>query len=497
MEAGPGAKLTVILVAVLILAAIVGAFTTTIPFKIGIGVLVGIIVFILTYRNLQFGLVLFLILNMTVPQAGPGLDLGIKAPALAGGERGIHFNLHEIVMAMVFLAWFIKFITKKAEWRTQSPLVLPVIIYIVATILSCFVGALHGANVAVPLFRFIRTAFFAYIFFVVLNTLRTRKQFEQLVLVILICSSLVAIFGMLQFFLGQSWAEMVNAKYLIKLLGYPSEVSVVAGAGAQQVYRINGTFLHPNIYGGYLSFVLPFFISVMGMMFRRKRWGLLVLLLIGFGMNTFCLVMTGSRASWIAFGLIMLLYGAFGLFDRRLVVTAVTVVMILAILVVAFKPPAFIEKRFTSQSAQEATTGRLMQYKLALDFFMDHPIFGLGMGMEGQKLVENGIRKTWAAVENVYLTYLVSEGLVGLSTFLLVLIFYWIILLWARKNSEDDDFVHFNSEALILGMVGFAVSNLFGAWLLFAVPMITLFWFFIGMGASMYNIFREETPSWS
>ncbi|OFW57555.1 MAG: hypothetical protein A2W01_02020 [Candidatus Solincola sediminis] len=138
-----------------------------------------------------------------------------------------------------------------------------------------------------------------------------------------------------------------------------------------------------------------------------------------------------------------------------------------------------------------------MQYKLALDFFMDHPIFGLGMGMEGQKLVENGIRKTWAAVENVYLTYLVSEGLVGLSTFLLVLIFYWIILLWARKNSEDDDFVHFNSEALILGMVGFAVSNLFGAWLLFAVPMITLFWFFIGMGASMYNIFREETPSWS
>ena len=44
LEAGPGAKLTVILVAVLILAAIVGAFTTTIPFKIGIGVLVGIIV---------------------------------------------------------------------------------------------------------------------------------------------------------------------------------------------------------------------------------------------------------------------------------------------------------------------------------------------------------------------------------------------------------------------------------------------------------------------
>jgi len=495
LEAGAGTKLTIVLVAVLVLAAIVGAFTTAVPFKIGIGVLVGIIVFVLTYRNLQFGLVLFLILNMTLPQAGPGINLGIKTPQIAGGERGIHFNLHEIVMAMVLIAWLAQVIMKKAEWRTKSPLTLPVLIYIAATILSCFVGLIHGANVAVPIFRFIRTAFFAYIFFVVLNTLRTRKQFQQLVLVILICSSLVALFGMLQFFLGQSWAEMVNAKYLIKLFGYPSEVSVVAGAGATQVYRINGTFLHPNIYGGYLAFVLPFFISVMGMMFRRKRWGLLSLLLIGFAMNAFCLVMTGSRASWIAFGLIMLLYGAFGLFDRRLIVTAVTVAMILVLLVVLFKPPDFIKQRFVSQSAKEATSGRMMQYKLALDFFMDHPIFGLGMGMEGQKLVENGIRKTWAAVENVYLTYLVSEGLLGLATFLLVLVFYWVLLLWARKNSEDDDFVHFYSEALILGMVGFAVSNLFGAWLLFAVPMITLFWFFIAMGASMYNIFGEETPS--
>ena len=98
-------------------------------------------------------------------------------------------------------------------------------------------------------------------------------------------------------------------------------------------------------------------------------------------------------------------------------------------------------------------------------------------------------------MENVYLTYLVSECLLCLATFLLVLVFYWVLLLWARKNSEDDDFVHFYSEALILGMVGFAVSNLFGAWLLFAVPMITLFWFFIAMGTSMYNIFGEETHS--
>ncbi len=465
------------------------------PLKIAIGVIAGIAVFILTYRNIQFGLILFLILNMTIPQAGPGLDLGIKSAQLQE-ERGLHFNLHEIVMALVFVAWMIHVFTKKAEWRTKSPLVLPVILYILVTILSIFVGLLHGGNAFVGIFRFVRTAFFAYIFFVVINNVKTKKQLQQFVWAIIICSSLVALFGVLQYALGQTWTQNVTAKYLGHYLGYPSDVNIVAAAGPNQVYRISSTFLQPNIYGGYLAFVLPFYISLLGMTLRQRRWGLWILLLIGFGMNAFCMVFTGSRAGWIAFGVIMLIYAAFGIFDRRLIVTAATVAMILILLVVLMKPPDFIKQRFVSQSAKEATTGRVMQYKLALDFFMDHPIFGLGLGMEGEKLVENGIRKTWAAVENVYLTYLVSEGLLGLGAFLLLLAFLWMMLLWARKNSEDE-FMHFSSEALLLGIVGFAVANMFGAWLLFAVPMITLFWFFLGIGASMYNVFSEEKAGWA
>lgn len=496
LEAGPGTELTLILVAVLILAAIVGLFTTQLPVKLAIGIIIGFIVFVLTYRDLQFGIILFLILNMTLPQAGPTLNLGIRAPQLQG-ERGLHFNLHEIVMAIVLVCWLIQAFMKKAEWRQKSPLIIPVIVFVVATILSCFVGLIHGANVFVAIFRFVRTALFAYIFFVILNNVRTKKQMQQLVMVILICSSLVALFGILQVALGQQWAETVTAKYLGQYLGYPADINVVAGAGQTQVYRINSSFAHPNVYGGYLVFVLPFFISLMGMMARRRRWGLVFLLFIGFAMNSFCLIFTGSRAAWIAFALIMVLYVAMGLLDQRMVLVGVTVlIMLVLVVVVVVKPPNFIKQRFVSQSAKDATTGRMMQYKLALDFFMDHPIFGLGMGMEGQKLVENGIRKIWAAVENVYLTYLVSEGLLGLSTFLLLLVFYWFMLFWAWRNSRDD-FIHFNGEALIMGMVGFAVSNLFAAWLLFAVPMITLFWFFIGMCGSMYNIFVEENTGWS
>jgi putative inorganic carbon (HCO3(-)) transporter len=471
---------------VVAVSALAGLFASNVPAKFVFGIIGGIAVFILIYRNLQFGVVLFLILNLTIPQAGPGINLGIRAPMV--GERGLHFNLHEIVMAMVLVAWLIQAFLKKAEWRTKSPLLWPVIIYLLASILSCFVGLIHGANFFLVAFRWVRTALFAYIFFVVLNVVRTRRQYEQLVLLVLICSFLVAAFGLVQKIMGQTWTEMITAKYLGHYLGYPSDVNYVAGGGATQVYRISSTFVHPNILGGYMAFTFPFFISLM---WRYRRLWMRLLLFIGLCTNLACMFYTGSRAAWIASGVIVLLYGAMGLMDRRMVLAAATVVMILLLIVAVFKPPDFLKQRFTSLSATTAATGRLATYKLALDFFMEKPILGLGTGMEGQKIIEDNIRRTWVSVENVYLTYLVSQGLVGLASFLALLFFYWAMLLWARNRSPDDDFVRYNAEALFMGMVGFAVANLFGAWLLFAVPMITLFWFFMGMSASLYNIFRE------
>jgi putative inorganic carbon (HCO3(-)) transporter len=498
---------TFLLGMVVAISVLAGLFASNVPMKFVFGIVGGIALFIIIYRNIQFGIVLFLILNLIIPQAGPGINLGIKAPMMPG-ERGLHFNLHEIVMAMVLVAWVIQVIIevltdneKEKEglplifrffhrlfFRVKSPLTWPVIIYILISILSCFVGLMHGASIFLVIFRWVRTAAFAYMFFVILNNVKTRRQFQQLVLVILICSFLVAAFGLLQKIMGQTWTEMITAKYLGHYLGYPSDVNYVAGAGATQVYRVSSTFVHPNILGGYLVFTLPFFVSCLWV--YRRLW-MRLLLLAGLATNLACLFYTGSRAGWIAAALIILTYGVLGFFDRRMVLAVATVLLILIMIVVLFKPPDFLRQRFVSQSAKDATTGRLMTYKLALDFFMENPIFGLGTGMEGQKIVENNIRKTWASVENVYLTYLVSGGLVGLASFLMLLIFYWAILLWARNQSEDDDLVHFSAEAFIMAMIGLAVANLFGAWLLFAVPMITIFWFLMGAGASLYNIFRE------
>ncbi len=490
----PYVRASAVLLAVSLLGLLVGALVSRLPVLIVFAVMGGIALFALICRNPFIGIWIAFVFNLVLPQAGPNWNLGIQV-AVVGETRGLHFNVHEIVMAMVLLAVFVRVLRAALEgdWEgvrelVRSPISIAVVLYILTSILACFVGLLHDAKWYVALFRFVRTVVLSYFFFMVIYVVRSRRQLQVLVVTMLVCCTLVAGFGLVQKVKGEDWSREFAERYLGKL-GFPKDVNYIAGESDTQAYRINSTFLHPNVLGGYLVFMIPFFISLL---WFYRRWWARSLLVAGLGASAAALFYTGSRAAWIAAGCIALIYGAFGFFDRRVLLTLLTVALVISLVFVMLNPPEFVKKRFTSLSAQEAAQARMYQYSLALDFFLEHPVFGVGMGMEGQRIVENNLRYTWAAVENAFLTYLVSHGLVGFTAFMLLFILYWGVLLKARRGSRDDPFIYFHSEALILGMVGYAVSNLFGAWLLFAIPMVTLFWFFLGMAGSLYNIYRDE-----
>ncbi len=480
--ARPEARMSVLQASILGLAVaaslLAGLFVSTLPLKIVFGAVAGIVLFIIIYRNIQVGLILFVALNATIPQAGLNMG-GALQVGYVGETRGLHFNFQEIVMLMVLIAWLFDAFFLKKTWREKSPLVIPILGFVGISIVASFIGLINGSSVLFVGFRFVRSIFFVYIFFVVLNNVKSRKQVMQLIAVFLICATLVAGYGLLQKAMGQVWAER-QAQNILAKIGYPSVVNYVAGGeGTTQAYRINSTFLQPNVLGGYLVFALPFFISLLWS--TRKKW-LRLLLLAGLVINLACLFFTGSRAAWIAAVAIFVFLGVSGFFDRRVLLAFAVIVMLAVIMVVALAPPAFVQRRFSSQSATEANKQRMYQYELAVDVFLQHPFFGIGMGMEGKTIVSNGIQAQWMAVENLYLTYLVSIGAVGLLFFLLVLAFYWGILFRAWRRARDV-FLKYTSEGLSAGMIGIAVASLFGAWLIFATPMVSLFWFFIGMGA--------------
>lgn len=475
----------------------VGALSPRLPVLIVFAVIAGLALFLIVYRNPFVGVLLAFISNLLIPQAGPNWNLGIQV-AMVGETRGIHFNVHEIIMAMVLVSVLIRmFISiwerdwEEAKSLVKSPISIAVALYVLTSILASFIGLINDAKGYVVAFRFVRTVFLAYIFFMIIYVVRERRQFQVLVVTMLVCFTLIAAFGLVQKAMGETWSNNFAEKVL-KRLGYPEDVNYVAGESSAQAYRINSTFAHPNILGGYLVFAMPFFISFLSLTWRLRRYWLFLFLLIALAINLASLFLTGSRAAWMAAGVIAFLYGVFGFFDRRMWLVLVTVLLVFALIVVMLNPPDFVKKRFSGLSAKEAADARLYQYRLAVDYFLEHPLFGIGMGMEGQRITENNLRYTWAAVENTFLTYLVSHGAVGLSALLLLFFLYWAVLLKARAGSRHDPFIYFNAEAFVLGMVGFFVANMFGAWLLFAIPMVTLMWLFMGMAGSLYNIYQAE-----
>jgi len=477
---------TLIAGVLLALGIFAGLVSSSLPVLVIAAVVLGAFLFVLIYRDLMLGIILFLIFNLIVPQAGPSLNLGIQTPV---GERGIHFPPHEIFITMVLIAWLIQVFLKKADWRTKSPLIWPIIIYVGIYIIACFIGLVHGGRLLIIAFRFMRTTFFAYIFFVMLNNVKTRKQLKQLLVISLICATIVAGFGLVQWAMGQAWAENFSKKVLDKI-GYPTGINFVAGGdeATGQAYRVNSTFAHPNVLGGYLVFFLPFYISLL---WCYKRFSIRLLLVAGLIINLTCLYLTGSRMNWIAAAAIALVYCIFGFFDKRLILAFVIVVLIIASIFILINPPGFVKMRLFGYGAQRSTQGRMFLNQIAFDEFLKRPFFGLGESMIGYIIVEGNIRQMWGGVENIYLTYLVAEGVVGLIAFLLVWFFFWGMLLSVRKKSRADPFLRYTSEALILSMVGWAAANMFGSWFLFVPSMLTIWWFYLGWGACLYNLAKE------
>ncbi len=473
------------LVLATIAAVIAGLVTPYLPLQIILAALAGILLFIVIYRNVQVGLILFLVLNATIPQAGPSLGGVSLEVGFQGDTRGLHINLQELVMALVLIAWLVHVLFKQKKMDFKSPLTVPVLILVAVSLLSIFTGVLNGANGLTATFRFVRNGFFAYIFFVVLNTVTTKKQVKQLVVIFLVCATLVAVYGIMQMVLGQAWTERAAANFLDPL-GYPAAVNQVM-QGINQAFRANSSFIHSNILGGYLAFALPFFICLIWA--TRKGW-IRSLLLIGLLLNVACLYLTGSRAAWIGAAGVVAFLAVSGLSNRRIAVPVVVALLAVVMFVLLLNPPDFVKQRFEGESATYAVSYREHQYKQAFDIFLDHPLTGIGLGMEGKTIFVNGLRLELPVIENSYLDYLVAMGAIGLAAFLLVLLVYWADLVFAYRRAKDP-FFKYACEAFAAGMVGMAAAFFFGQWIVYMSWMVSLFWFLIALGVVTAKMARQ------
>lgn len=423
------------------------------PLALGIGL--GLVVLVIAIASDELALYLLIFSMLLGPEFIVG-EIG-KGATL---ERGLTFRLDDVLIVIIGLAWLAKTaVNKDLGLFLKTPLNRPIAAYSCAAIFATGLGMIAGRVQVLGGTLFVMKAIqYFVIYFMVVNNLRERKQFERFLVAILVTAAIASLIGILQI---------------------PSGLRVSApfeGGGGE-----------PNTFGGYLVLMLAL---VAGLYLTSKSSGK-KFLLPGLAVLIFVpLLFTLSRASYVA--LIPLAACLWLYSERKLLVGSVLACSV--VLAPFFLPKAVVHRvRYTfTQPVQPtqtvvggvrldtSTSARVesLQEVVSVDW-PKHPVFGYGV--TGSHFIDSQ-----------YLRVLVESGLVGLLTLV------WLQISLFRRARDvlrqtQDPLFKGVTLGFLTGFIALVVHAL-GTNTFIIIRIMEPFWFLAGMIIIIPQLEQLHTP---
>ena len=368
------------------------------------------------------------------------------------------------LVALCAVSLIIKGITSKNfKWRFGIVglfIVIMMLIYLVSAMMSFARGkSLQSWFVYVVMMAF---------FFVVINTIRTKKQFMDLCRAFAISGLFVCLYGVYQYIFKPGGAEAWLDDEMFEGISM----------------RIYSTLENPNVLGEYILLVLPVCI---GLMWTAEKFGTKlfyagIALIMGV-----VLILTFSRGCWIALVLAAAIY-------VTLVCGKLWGLMLLVLPVLPFVIPETVLQRLTSigDMSDSSTSYRVFIWMGTILMMKDFWLFGIGMGEEAFNQVYPFY--AYSAVvaphsHNLFLQVWVETGLGGIITFLLIL-FMWFKQISLGHKKISDQRIKTMLVAIASGVCGFLAQGMFDN-CFYNYRVVMVFWFVLGLGISAVNIAKE------
>ena len=353
------------------------------------------------------------------------------------------FLVVEAGAATVFVLWAVRF------WLSRRPKILwPPICWAVVAFMALAVARYFTADIEyVARQETIQVLLYGFLFFVVLNNLRSQDETEFSTLALLAIATFIA---------GYAAAQLAHHSNHVwnQLSPYPG--------------RASGTFISPNNLAGFLELLLPLAVAflLVGKVSIVTRI-LLGYAILGMGVG---LVATFSRAGWIsaASGLVLLLGILLGHRNHRLK----AVILLLALVAVGgFFVPKYLAhtpgymRRVAKVDADGpgvlSVDSRLDMWRVAAQMWRDNFWFGVGPAHYDYRFREyrpESIQLRPDRAHNDYLNLLADWGvaggavvLVGMGVFI-----FGLFQTWPHVRRQENDFGSGQSNrfAFFLGAVG-------------------------------------------
>jgi len=201
-----------------------------------------------------------------------------------------------------------------------------------------------------------------------------------------------------------------------------SGVSVVASDSIGRWLRAYGTFSNPNVFGGYLVLAIVFTFLLMKRIEVKKQKVFLMALLF---VQTMALFFTFSRTAWLAWLLFVIFISVYCfVVNKKVAWTMIFSLVFFGILFSTFfslvQNRVEVKSTYESKSISERVTG----YMEALEIWDSHKYLGVGAGnytLASFELDRSKVGSSYQPVHNIFLLFIVENGIVGFGFFCFIL----------------------------------------------------------------------------
>ena len=428
---------------------------TSVSFTFAAGVLFALTMFGLVFLRSDWGVYLVIVSMLLSPEFGAG----------GSGEtmRGsITLRTEDFVLIVIGLSWLAKTaVNKELGLIAKTPLNVPIVLYVTATMLATLIGYLTGTVRTQSGFFFVlKYVEYFVVYYMVVNNLRDRAHAWRMVAVAFTTAAIVSVVGIAQIPSG----ERVSAPF-------------------------EGEVGEPNTLGGYLLILMAI---AAGIALETRRFRLRVAMLGLLALMTIPFAFTLSRASFLGVVPAMLVLTA--LTSRRRFMVGILLLALVFSPVIVAVAPSSVTKRvlytFEPERGQPtvrvgrvgldpSTSARLLSFRQAIEGWQNRPLFGYGVTGFG-------------FMDAQYARTLVETGVIGFAAFLWLL---WSILRnsTARLGELKDPDDRGITVGFVAGMVGLLVHAI-GSNTFIIVRIMEPFWLFAGIVMMLPVLERPSEP---
>jgi len=423
-------------------------------------------------RNIEVGYWALVAVVCLLPFGKLPFDIGFKPSFL------------DVVIGVLFVVWVLELAlgpsrTRREGWAESQPdgrgqfvatrLGLPVFVFLLLAVLSFVAGLAHAPLTQLLVRHFAEVMLSILLYFVVVNTIRRPDQLARLTRVIILTGFATAVIGIVLYFLPDGTS--------IDLLSSLGRFDYPVGPGVLRYIRedpslsqrATATSVDPNVLGGLLIMIgaltAPQFFA------RRPLFSRRLVALFGATMGL-CLFLTFSRGSFAGLGAAL-----FALALLRYRKLGLLIIVVLAVIWFLPFTQSYVTHFIEGLRGEDlATQMRFGEYRDALTLIQRYPV--LGVGFAGSPDID-----TYVSVANVYLLMAVEMGVVGLASFLIVMVTFFMkaVRAWRRvpRHSELEP-VWYGFHAAMLGaLVGGMADHYF--FNLDFHHSVVFFWLFVGL----------------